>query len=547
MSTFGVYLSRTRIRIVWTTAFFGVLAMGTSDLWSQGTNATRASHSKDRTRAFIDDISNSLSGDSDFDSPRRTGNRISADGRTFDLKAVRPLIRAFSNSLEQLTYALNEQVQSNPASGLRQVYTESLRLSGTAASISKLSERQGSDGALQDELQQLDADWRELAFRIGNATGNTPGLTSELSELVSNINDADLRIRQSIGIQPQLDRRQLYLKAAGLVADLENLQEDVSSELGNSSNSKVYRQAIGRIRQVALNMIAIIRDEWQESNIIVDEYKQFEALWSPVVAKLRGENDRYIERGLRRVSASAGDVQQLLLLPRKMDQSQSIYLASVLKKDIDEFFERTPLILVMQLPRSKQALGTADQFYNSCAQFTEAVNRSGNPADIVDSFRKIEGAERAFIEVYRDVDSDKAIAVLNRINRSVNSLGASLQIQRDDFNSQSAEDLAAAIQNFTEQIEAAAKGWLGDDRQSFASDCLQDAADLADRAAKLHDDIASGKSQVDLKGEMTELYDTWRRVYTYLAKCQTDDRAALGRLASSLTPAMVDLRTMILQ
>ena len=112
----------------------------------------------------------------------------------------------------------------------------------------------------------------------------------------------------------------------------------------------MYRRTVGRLRQIVLNLISVIRDDHSDASVIVEEYKQFETIWSPLVAKLRTEDDRYIERGLRRVSATAGEIHKLLLLPQKLDKSQFVYLAAALKKDIDEFFERTPLILVMHLP-----------------------------------------------------------------------------------------------------------------------------------------------------------------------------------------------------
>lgn len=499
----------------------------------------RATHSRDRTQGFIDDYSNSL--DNEFENGRRTGSRTREDIAEVDVKALRSLIRTFTDELTQLTYALSEQIGQLP--GLRQSYNDALRLSGTSLSVYKHTEKHGYDSLLQEQLLQLDADWRELAYHLEG----TRGLPDESLDLIKKINDADLRMRKIIGIQPQLDRRQLSLKAAGLAADVENLQEDLSSELGNRQEVQVYRRSLSRLRQIALNLITVIRDERSDGAVIIEEYKQFETLWSPLLAKLRTEDNRYIDRGLRRVSASAGEIHKLLLLPQKLDQTQCGYLAATLKKDIDEFFERTPLALVMNLPKSKSALTTAEQFYSACTQFTELLERGQEPAQLLTAFRKIEAAEKAFIDVYRDVDSDKAIAVLNRIQRSVNSLGSSLHLQQDEFDSGTAEGLAASIQNFTEQIESSAKRWLDADGQPFADDCLQEAANMSDRAAHLHDDIVRGRPMSELKSEMTELYDTWRRVYDYIIRCQTDERPRLGRISSKLTPAMVELRTMILQ
>jgi len=505
----------------------------------QGTPALRASHSRDRTRELIDDYSNFS--DDNFDRTRQPDNRRPANQGNIDPKVVHNLMQKLANSLTQLTYALNDQMGQVP--GARQVYTEALRLSGTAVAIHKRADKYGVDGSMLDDLQQLDADWRELAYRMDNVRG----LSADARDLMADINEQDQHIRKLVNIQPQLDRRQLNLKAAGLAADLENLQEDITSEMGNNQDSQNYRRSISRLRQVVLNLVSIVRDDRSDSGLIVEEYKQFEKQWAPLATKLRSEDDRYIERGLRRVAASSDEIHQLLLLPRQTDQSRFAYLAKALKKDIDEFFERTPLILVMQLPNAKQALPVAEQFYGACSRFMETVDRNSDQADIADSFRRIEQAQRAFNEVFRDVDSDRAVAVLNRITQSVNGLRAALHIQRDDFDNQAAADLAASIQNTTEQLEAATKHWLEQDRQQFTQECLQDTADMTDRAARLHDDLLKGKPIGELRTEMTELYENWRRVWNYLVKCDTEDRQTLSRLSVNLTPAMVELRTIIMQ
>jgi len=62
-----------------------------------------------------------------------------------------------------------------------------------------------------------------------------------------------------------------------------------------------------------------------------------------------------------------------------------------------------------------------------------------------------------------------------------------------------------------------------------------------------HQDLVRGVPVSQLRREIDELYDNWRTVYGYLVKCQTEDRPTLGRLSSRLTPALVELRTMITQ
>ncbi|WP_373650958.1 hypothetical protein [Schlesneria sp. DSM 10557] len=511
-----------------------------TEAYSQRNPSIRPPHSRESMRGFIDDYTKSLDSDADFDLPRESGS-IQAVTPSFDIKQLRPLVRKFSDTMTQLSYGLNEEMGRIP--GLRQSNTEALRLSATAVIVSKHAEKHGADPLLQEEIQQVDADWRELAFRLERI----PGLSGESKDLMKVLNETSQRIRQVIGIQPQLNRQRLLLKAASLVADLEGLQEDLATELGNGEDAQTYRRSVSRLRQIALNLVTVIRDDRSESKVIVEAYKQFETLWGPVASKLQEEENRYIDHGIRRVAAATSEIHQLLLLPHKMDQSQFIQLSSYLRKDIDEFFERTPLLLVMQLPKAKQALSVAEQFYNVCNEFSSAVDQGQGEKEITALFRRIEQAERSFIDVFQEVDSDKAVAVLNRIHRTVNTLRTSLHLQPDDFDYRAAEELAASIQHFSEQVDQVTRRWLNQDRQPYTQTCLEETQKLTRQAARIHDHLLSGRSASSLEGEVTELYETWRRVYAYIVKCQTEDRRTMGRISSNLTPAMVQLRTMILQ
>ena len=536
-------IARTTIKhsLILATTFSVVAWIECPQAMAQGSGVIRTSHTKERMRELIDDYSKSVGFDTDLERPRQSKWKSTQPQEKADDKATRQSLRGFVESMTQLTYALNEQV--GKLNGLRPSYNEALRLSGTATALLKRAEKSGIDAAMIEDLQQLDADWRELAYKLENMRG----LSDDARDLLADIGGADKDIRQHIGIQPQLDRRQLNVKAASLLADIENLQEDINAELGNSRESQAYKRAISRVRQTAINMVSIVRDDQIDADTITDEYKHFEELWKPLATDLRSEEDRYIERGLRRVIASANDVRQLLLLPQQLDQTQYLFLVNGLKKDIDEFFERTPLILVMTLPNSKQALQVAEQFYGACARFVEVANQSQESAAIVESFRKIEQAERAFHEVYRDIDSDRASAVLARIVQTTNSLRNSLHLQHDDVDTHVTTDLAASIQSSTEQIATLARRWLEESEQPFGAECLRAADELADSATRLHDELVDGRHPTEVKEAMADVYDKWRDVYQYVVKCKTRQRESFVRVGSTLTPAIVDLRTIVLQ
>lgn len=504
--------------------------------------AQRATYSREETRDLLNDYSDVLKDRNRYGNTRRP--IAPADpraGLTQEMRQIRPLIRSFSENASQLTYSMNDQITRYPA--LRTLYSDALTVSAEAIGLERHAAQHDDHRLILDDFEQLDADWRELAYKLQNVRG----LPAETRDLIANLTSLDQQIRKALNTRPQVDRQELSLEAASLAGDLQNLLEDIGSELGRTPQAQQWMIQTGKARQLMLTLVSMCRDSQADANDLAREYKQFAAVWQPLAVKVQAESSSYLQRDIRRINASAGKIHQLLLLPKTVDKAQLVFLAATLKRDIDDFFSRTPLILVMHLPKSGRALATADQFYGVCDHFVDQVNR-GEPDDVlVDSFRFIEEAERTFSDVYGEINSDKAVASLQRIGQTVATIRSSLNLQREDFDRVAASDLAASIANLTEQLDQATKQWLANDPQSFGNACRQETAALATRAAAIHTDLIRGVPVAQLQRNIDETYEHWRTAYRYLVQCQTDDRPGLGRLSGRLTPALVELRTMISQ
>lgn len=519
----------------------GSLLAGNLPVAAQGTPAQRATYTREEARELLNDYSDSLQDRNRYGNSRRQVTSANPGGVTPEMKQARPLIRSFSESASQLTYAMNDQISRFP--GLRSLYSDALTVSAEAIGLDRHAGQHGDHFQILDDFEQLDADWRELAYKLQSVRG----LPADTKDLVSDLSSLDQQIRKALNTQPQINRQDLALEAAGLAGDLQNLLEDIGAEMGRSPQAQQLMIQTGKARQQMLTVVSLCRDSQIDTASMAREYKQFESVWQPVAMSLQAEDNRYLDRDLRRISLSVSKIHQLLLLPQSVNKPQLTYLAANLKKDIDEFFTRTSLHLAMQLPKANRALATADQFYGVCEHFIDQVNRGEDYDQLVDSFRYIEEADRGFSDVYSDINSDKAVAVLQRIEQSVETIRNALHLQREDFDREAAREAAAAIANLTEQLEQATKQWLVSDPQSFGAACRQETAALASQSAAIHNDLVRGIPVAQLRREVDEAYDHWRVTYKYLVQCQTEDRKSLGRISGRLTPALVELRTMISQ
>jgi hypothetical protein len=520
----------------------GVIASVSTSL-AQGTPASRATYTREQQRDMLNDYINSLEDRDRFGGNRRltAADANPAVGVTPEMKQLRPLIRSFSNEASQLTYSLNDQINRVPA--LRSIYSDALTVSAEAIGLDRRAGEFGDHRQIKADFQQLESDWRSLAYGLQNVRG----LNQEARDSIATLNDLDLQARKVFGVQAQINRQELALEAAGLAGDVQNLLEDIDAELGRSQQAQQYLVQGGRVRQQALNIVSLARNDLTDTPVLIEEYKRFQSLWQPLAIKIQAEDNRYLERNLRRIGLSTGKIHQLLLLPQTVEKSQLVFLTSTLKKDIDEFFSRTPLILVIHLPKANRALATADQFYGVCEHFVDEVNRGVDYNELLDSFRYIEEAERSFTDVFGALNSDRALGVLQRIDQSVATIRTTLNIPREDFNRDAASELAASIENYTAQLDYSANQWLKNDPQSFSNACRTETATLANAMAAIHQDLVRGVPVAQLRREVDDAYEHWRSAYRYLVQCKTDDRPTLGRLSGQLTPALVELKTIISQ
>jgi hypothetical protein len=520
----------------WLVAGLSLAGLFADVAMAQQPRATRVSYTPEQTKGFIEDLTNGFMDDIDR---RRIPGGIDPTSTTLtkEMRAVRPLVRDFAEEIAQLGYDLNDEVRRIPT--IRQFLTDTFKVSAQAASLDKTIQRVNDHRLLAKEFQDLDAKWRELGFRLTNVRG----ISRTVTERIAALNDLNEQIGDAIDMRPQVNRRELYQKTNDLASDLKNLLDDIQSELG-AREAQQFILGLNRARQQVLNIASLVDENNIDTDLVTEEYKQFQALWYPQRAKLQEYDNRYFDRSLRRITQTDGEIHQLLLLPTKVDSTQLVYLTSALRKDIDEFFDRTSLKLLMHLPRADRVAGVASEFYGVCEHFVDEVESQADYDQLVDSFRYIEDAQRNFLAVFAGIPSDEATSALHQIERTIDALRDSLQVANNDVDRQKAADLAAEVEVAADQLEWAAKRWLTNDPQSFGNACLQSIRQLKAQTAQLQQDVIHGASLAQLNDESEQLYATWRTVYNYLIKCQTQDRPTLGRLSSRITPALVDLRTM---
>lgn len=510
-------------------------------LAQSGTRARPTSYSRDEEQQWLDDLSNAKM--EEYRSRSDRNGRSSApvgtlNSPTAEMKKIRPLLGEFSQESSLLKTTLSDDQSQN--SSIRGMLIDAYNLAAQAVVMSRSAQKENDHLVLMNDLQDMDAAWGELSYRLSG----TRNLSRETLAHVKSMNEIATDLRQALDYGQQFNRRDLSTKAVSLATDLENLMEDITIDLGKSQEARVYSSSTSKAHQQVMD-IADLADSGSDLQAIVEAYKKFQEDWYPQAAKLQSKNREYLARSLRRIAQSDGEISRLLLMPERFDKTQVVYLANALRKDIDDFSNNVTLKKLLTISKSNQALATADEFYGVCDNFIDTVNHETDYEHIVDAFRQIEAADRDFLKAFNVINDDQSASSLSQISQTLDALRSTIQVNREDFDRPSASSLAAKIENLADHIDYTSRTWLSHDRQSFSRECQQETDSLLQSATKLHSEIVNGANVATIQKDTENLYQSWRRVYNYLIKCQTEERQALGRSASQLTPALVELRTLV--
>jgi len=457
---------------------------------------------------------------------------------TIDQGDIRGAVRAmedFANEASRLTDDLYSARQRIP--GVQVYFNDVLKIRARSTLLLNRARQTQDVRIVATEFQTLDRDWRVLA----NQLLQVPGLPRAVVTRIERLNAYDKEIGQKLQIRPQLNRTELIRQTAALASDLNNLLDDIDIEVSQPNLRSELLVSGRRAEQQARTVSSMVAD-YADYDRVVSEYRQFQTLWDPFSGRLRSVNNRYLERGARRVAETDHEIHELLWLPHSVDRRELLHMTEVLQRNIDEFFSRTPLRLLISLPRSDEVLATADEFYGMCQNFADSVTRKEE--DLVYTYRFVEEGWDRFHDVFEPLQSQAAKRVLAEIERSVMDLQGELRIN-DGFDRHHALELAASLENSADHLSDDVQRWLSRRNPSYREQVRRQAANFATASRQFHQSIVGGADVQRLRGDSSALYTDWTNLQRYVARCDTEERHHLRSLSSQLTSSLVELQTLM--
>lgn len=458
---------------------------------------------------------------------------------TKDLRDVYRMLQDFATEASSLTNDLYDARRRIPEIEPR--LADILTVRARASLLADQAKNARDYRVIAADFQALDQLWRTASYRL-NQISNLP---NNIAQRIGRLDQYDESILKALGLGSQVDSVELIRQTAALASAVRAVVSSIQYELQLNDQRSELTLAARRAEQQA-NRVSTVAANRESREYIVAEYKQFQSLWGTLVTRLRATQNRYLERDIRRVTEIDQTIHKLLWLPQTIDHTELLHLTEVLQRDIDEFFSRTPLRLLISLPNSDRVLPIADEFYGVTQNFSDAITKGASREDLAYSFQFIDQSWNAFYNQFRPLRSQAALQVLAEIERSIFALRDAMQLH-EGFDRSRALELAAALENDADHLNADVQRWLGNVRPapSYRNEVLRQAADFATACRRLHTDLDRNVNIDQLRVQCTSLYNVWGPLQVSIARCNTADRDHLMRLSQNITPTLVELQTMV--
>ncbi len=448
------------------------------------------------------------------------------------------LVKEAVDESTRLYQSLDADYRRNPTAPLRPLLSQLLQMRAQASRLNQaLIDRIPLQQIVVD-FRQLDSDWRVLSHRLAQ----TPQVSNASRDSVDRIDRIDREIGKLFQVEPTLDRKGLLQQLARMESSFSILVDELRFDANGGSKVMQMEADARKVQSQVIRIEDYIYSQARYDQI-VNEYSRFTRMWGVLLDQLRTLDNRQIERQVRAIADANNMIQDLLWMETTADRTQLKQITSVLTRDVNEFYNRTNLTLLLSFKDRTSVLQVADDFYGTVQNFKDLLDRNESDAQLIEAYRSVEEYGNRFLQTFGRMNSSVARIVLGRIEDGIASLRGELNIAGTvtDIDTRDLLTYAASLENLAEQLDYEVRHWLNGDRQTFRNEALQASSAFMQRARKLHTLLQGRPTQQELTRETEALYNDFGKIYNYLGYCRTSDRSTLAQLAGDIKQSIFDL------
>ena len=233
-------------------------------------------------------------------------------------------------------------------------------------------------------------------------------------------------------------------------------------------------------------------------------------------------------------------------MPAQNDTTNLGYIMDSLKRDVDEYFTRAPLRLVMELPDARTALATAGEFYGTL----RAVFAGSHQQRVADRPgrglpQRVAGLAGVQLHLPPDATASRLAACSTASSRAWVRWPTRCSSMISSSTAAASATWPTPCRPRPTTSTATRKSGSQRDRQDFADEATRATQSFVERCQRFSDAVTGGATVEQLRPEIMHLYEHYKQVYAFISQCGGHERSRLAENARRAKAALVDLRTQL--
>lgn len=476
---------------------------------------------------------------SNFPNQRNQGpSGTTVDLTKVDARVLANLMRETVSESEKLYRSLERDYQRNPEvrSLLRELVTQRAR----AARLTSDMQAGASLERLLPDMQKLDSDWHYLS----NQMSQTRQLSRTTVDSQERIDRLQRQLEKLFEMEPQLDRRALLVELSALDSAMKNLVQELETDFSSGVNFSDLIIDARKLDRQAYRVQELVLDQHQYHDVVAG-YNRFSQMWTALRPKMQMVQNRYIDRTIRDIMMVDDRLHDLLWIEQQTSRDDLKQIAGSLMRDVDEFYARLNLKLMLNFKDVNSILEEADNFYGTVKNFNDSANANASSQQLLRDYQVVEEYGNKFVRAFAPLKSRTGQVVLREIEDGIVGLRNELNLSGtvSTIDTRRLIPIAATLETLADELSLDVGQWLNRERPTYAGEVLDNVQRFVQRSSRLHSQMQYRPTSQELQREMSDLVQEWRNVYEDLGKCRTEHRSRLIRLSSEISEAIFELRT----
>jgi len=447
---------------------------------------------------------------------------------------------AFSVASNELVSALYQEAQVN--SGIRPLLGDSLKLRAQANMLARKVEHVTDQSTLTTDVEMLDRHWRLLSHQLRQ----TANLDAVSLARVASLDEHDRRLCRLVGIAPQMDHGELLFRTIALVANVNNLLEDVDVDVADRQRRDALLME-GHTIRVEMDRLAEQLGRAAPHDQVVSQYREAYKLWRLFAGKTRPLASESMARSIFRVDRLNREIHERLWLPIVVDRAEVTYLAGELRARVDRFCAEVSLEAILSTSRPDEAAAAVGELRDLTKGLSQSASGNASLEDLLWDFRLVEVQWDETRQSLQPADATAPTQHLAAIDDALSALRESMQI-RPVVDRQAVVTLAAATDEWADYLNRYLRQTAGRSArysQQFRSQLLDRSGAFHSAAHKLHEALVRDVHDDRLRQHCTSAAISWNQLAESLGKLQPADRAGCAEASEQIAPALAELQVLV--